>query len=149
MRFEKVLITTDFSEAAKRAVDFAATELMEESEVHLLSVATDWVVPPVLHEYIPDPQQVEKFRADIKTQVQNKLQELVKVKFKSKNVKAVSLLSDKPVAQEIVDYAKANAFDLIIMSTHGRGAIGTMFLGSVVSKVIKLTPCPVLVIPPK
>ena len=47
---------------------------------------------------------------------------------------------------EIVRYAKENSTDLIVIGTHGRGAIAHMLLGSVVEKVVRKAPCPVLVV---
>lgn len=45
---------------------------------------------------------------------------------------------------EIVDFAKANDIDLIVMGTHGRGVVGHAVLGSVAEKVVRTAPCPVL-----
>lgn len=52
-------------------------------------------------------------------------------------------------ADVISDYAKGNGIDLIIMATHQRGELERLFLGSVTSKVITMSPVPVLAIPPK
>ncbi len=47
---------------------------------------------------------------------------------------------------EIVRYAKDNDIDLIVVGTHGRGAIAHMLIGSVAEKVVRKAPCPVLVV---
>ena len=47
---------------------------------------------------------------------------------------------------ELVRYAKDNAIDLIVVGTHGRGAIAHILLGSVAEKVVRKAPCPVLVV---
>ena len=47
---------------------------------------------------------------------------------------------------EIVRYARSNAIDLIVMGTHGRGAVEHMLLGSVAEKVVRKAPCPVLTV---
>ncbi|HZD41440.1 MAG TPA: universal stress protein [Terriglobales bacterium] len=47
----------------------------------------------------------------------------------------------------IVDWAKKEQVDVIIMSTHGRSGIPRMMLGSVTEKVLRSSPCPVLAIP--
>jgi nucleotide-binding universal stress UspA family protein len=46
----------------------------------------------------------------------------------------------------IVDYAREHDIDLIVMGTHGRGAISHFLLGSVAERVVRLAPCPVLTI---
>jgi len=48
----------------------------------------------------------------------------------------------------IIDAIKANAIDLIVMSTHGRSGLQRMMLGSVTEKILRHSHCPVLVIPP-
>ena len=50
--------------------------------------------------------------------------------------------------KSIVERAKAEGVDLIIMATHGRSGLSRMFLGSVTEQVIRNAPCPVLAIPP-
>lgn len=47
---------------------------------------------------------------------------------------------------EIVRYARENAMDLLVIGTHGRGAISHMLLGSVAERVTRKAPCPVLVV---
>jgi nucleotide-binding universal stress UspA family protein len=49
-------------------------------------------------------------------------------------------------ATTIVNYATANAVDLIVMSTHGRTGLGRWTYGSVTNKVLQAAPCPVLVV---
>ena len=49
-------------------------------------------------------------------------------------------------AQRIVEAAKAGRFDLVVMGSHGRGAFRSLFLGSVVTKVLSHSQVPVLVV---
>ena len=48
--------------------------------------------------------------------------------------------------QEILETAKTQQVDLIVMGTHGRTGLHHLLLGSVVEKVVRLAPCPVLVV---
>jgi nucleotide-binding universal stress UspA family protein len=50
--------------------------------------------------------------------------------------------------EEILDYAKNNQVDLVIMSTHGRSGISRWFLGSVTNRVVRRCVAPVLVASP-
>lgn len=53
---------------------------------------------------------------------------------------------DGDVASAIVDAARAEQVDLIIMSTHGYSGLTRWVLGSVTEKVLRSAPCPVLAI---
>jgi nucleotide-binding universal stress UspA family protein len=46
----------------------------------------------------------------------------------------------------IADYAKQHAIDLIVMGTHGRGAIAHVLLGNVAERLVRIAPCPVLTV---
>jgi nucleotide-binding universal stress UspA family protein len=46
----------------------------------------------------------------------------------------------------IVDFVRQLSCDLVIMGTHGRGALAGAMLGSVAAKVIHLSPVPVLLV---
>ena len=49
---------------------------------------------------------------------------------------------------EIIDYAKSESIDLIVMGTHGRSAIENILIGNVAEKVVRKSPCPVMTIRP-
>jgi nucleotide-binding universal stress UspA family protein len=51
-------------------------------------------------------------------------------------------------ANQIVDYAHSNAFDLIVMPTHGRSGLGRWVFGSVTDKVLHAGDTPVLTVRP-
>lgn len=51
-----------------------------------------------------------------------------------------------PVAESIVQQAKALKCDLIFIGTHGRTAAGNMLLGSVANKVLHIARVPVLLV---
>jgi nucleotide-binding universal stress UspA family protein len=48
------------------------------------------------------------------------------------------------VAGEIVELAKAEGYDLIVIGTHGHTGLKHALLGSVAERVVRLAPCPVL-----
>ncbi len=52
-------------------------------------------------------------------------------------------------APEIVKVAYENDIDLIVMSTHGYTGFSELVLGSVTREVLRTTPCPLLVLPPR
>lgn len=51
-------------------------------------------------------------------------------------------------ANEIVQLAAKEKFDLIVMGTHGRTGIRHAVMGSVAERVVRTAPCPVLTVRP-
>jgi nucleotide-binding universal stress UspA family protein len=49
-------------------------------------------------------------------------------------------------AEAIVTYSKVHDIDVIVMGTHGRGAVGHLFMGSVAEHVVRTANCPVLTV---
>ena len=49
-------------------------------------------------------------------------------------------------AAAIVDYARREQIDLIVMGTHGRGGVAHLLMGSVAERVVRTAPCPVLTV---
>ena len=56
------------------------------------------------------------------------------------------LRSDHDRFVEIIKAARSEDADLIVIGTHGRGAVAHMLLGSVAEKVVRKAPCPVLTV---
>ncbi len=52
------------------------------------------------------------------------------------------------IAEEIMNYAKSNNSDLIVMGTHGYKGFERIIFGSVADKVVKNACCPVMTINP-
>jgi universal stress protein A len=49
-------------------------------------------------------------------------------------------------AEEIVEYAKSEDIDLIVIGTHGRRGVAHLLMGSVAETVVRTAPCPVMTI---
>lgn len=49
-------------------------------------------------------------------------------------------------ADEIVQYAEVRNVDLIVMGTHGRSGVAHLLMGSVAEHVVRMAPCPVLLV---
>jgi len=56
------------------------------------------------------------------------------------------VVSASSPAVAIVHYAREQTVDLIVMGTHGRGAMAHLLMGSVAERVVRTAPCPVLTV---
>jgi nucleotide-binding universal stress UspA family protein len=52
------------------------------------------------------------------------------------------------VAEQLIDEARRSSADLIVMTTHGRGALSRFWLGSIADETIRHGPAPVLLVRP-
>ena len=59
--------------------------------------------------------------------------------------RAATVTANTP-ALAIVEFAKCHDVNLIVMGTHGRGAMAHLLLGSVAERVVRTAPCPVLTV---
>jgi nucleotide-binding universal stress UspA family protein len=56
---------------------------------------------------------------------------------------------DDPVAGALRTYAAAHGVDLVVMTTHGRGAFSRFWLGSVADMLVRCAPMPILLLRPQ
>jgi nucleotide-binding universal stress UspA family protein len=59
-------------------------------------------------------------------------------------IKSLAVLGK--AADEIIDHARDNDIDFILMATHGRSGMGKWLLGSTADKVLRASPVPVLLV---
>jgi nucleotide-binding universal stress UspA family protein len=75
-----------------------------------------------------------------------RLKELAK-QVASRGFKCESAVRFGLPADEILSVAAEQEADLLVMGSHGHGALYHLFTGSVVTGVLKRSTCPVLVVP--
>ncbi len=84
------------------------------------------------------------FEAELIEHVEENMRQFVSEQNKlGRDCEGVVLHGSAP--REIVDYAKTNGFDLIIMGSHRYNVIEKFILGSVAEKVAHKAPCPVVI----
>jgi len=71
--------------------------------------------------------------------------EALKVKFGGAEVLTLQVQGSTP--EEVLDLAKEHGATLIVMGSHGHGALYHLLVGSVTGAILKAAPCPVLVVP--
>jgi nucleotide-binding universal stress UspA family protein len=65
------------------------------------------------------------------------------------DLKISTALRDGPVADAVYGEATAADADLVVMATHGRGALSRLWLGSVADKLVRRLPIPILLVRPE
>ena len=142
MASQRFLVPIDFSECANQALEYAInlgrglgarlTLLHVIQSVPLGGVDMGVTLP---YTYLQD------LEAEITSSMQACLERVTAAGLEGKIV----VVHGVPF-QEILNTAKKQQVDLIIMGTHGRTGLQHVLMGSVAEKVVRLAPCPVLVV---
>jgi nucleotide-binding universal stress UspA family protein len=133
---KQVLVPIDFGEASDVALDYGrALARTFGASLHVLHVMDNLFLRPTAG----DPSQLEAAAA---TRLSQRITDDDRAAL---HAQAVFETSDNP-AEQIVKYAKAHTIDLIVMGTHGRGAVAHLLMGSVAERVVRAAPCPVLTV---
>jgi len=90
---------------------------------------------------------VQQETAYCKKAVSEYLTEIEK-RFKASNIHAQSVVLEGRAADEIVDYANSNSFNLIVMATLGHSGFSRWVLGSVTNRVLCGVSSPIFLIKP-
>ena len=148
-----ILVTTDFSEAADSAFEYAKEQLnlagKEKNKITLLKVID--VVPPasIKFEYGLAIADKKGMLEKVYKHASEQMREIAKKHFAGLPVDTVVIKPKKAVYQEIIKFAETNNVSLIVMSTHGRTGVKHFLLGSVAERVVRRSPCPVMIVPAK
>jgi nucleotide-binding universal stress UspA family protein len=139
----RVLVATDNSDSAYRAVE-AAAELAKGTGAALIIVN----VEQGYFDHTLEPLEVREGGGDILEARSREI--LLRAKERAiaigvAQVQTVSGLGD--AAAFILDVAKREAVDMIVVGKRGRGRLAGLLLGSVSQHVVNLAPCSVHVVP--
>ena len=139
----KILLPVDGSEYSRRAASYVAQHtnwLKEPPEVHVLHV----------HPPLPYPGAARVVgKAAIREYQES--ESLAALKVCEKELKALKLASESAwivgeVVEEVEKYVAKHKIDLIVVGSHGHGAMGSFALGSVTMKLLATLKTPLLVI---
>lgn len=139
----KILLPVDGSDCSLRAVDHLiqhAAWYRDVPEIHLLNVHAPIPIGRVLahvghdtlHDYYLEEGQAQLLAAQQKLDAAGYFH-------------TTHIHVGQP-AEVIARMAGDLACDLIVMGTHGRGAMAGLAMGSVATRVLHLAPCPVLLV---
>jgi nucleotide-binding universal stress UspA family protein len=142
---KRLICAMDFSETSNAAVT-EAERLAGPlgAEIVLLHVAVD---TPLWREgiYTPDVRKVfESQRQWTAATLTARATELA-----AKGVRARVVVKSGLPWREIIETAREEDADLIVIGTHGRSGVNRMLLGSVAERVVRRAPCPVVTVGPE
>jgi nucleotide-binding universal stress UspA family protein len=140
---KNILVATDFGEPSAVALAYGRDLARSYgATLHVLHVVEDVMMrySPEIGFAIPDLQRdLEKAaNRDLQAQITDDDRRTLTV------VPVVQ--TGLNVSSGIIAYAAAHPIDLIIVGTHGRGAVKQFLMGSAAERVVRTAPCPVLAV---
>lgn len=147
IRLKRILAATDFSSCSEHALRYAC-EFAEAfgADLHLLYVNE----PPAAaySELGIGYVGIQNLGDDLRQAAEARLSTLPGPQWQSKLAVSRNVAMGTPFV-EVVRYAREHEIDLIVLGTHGRGAIAHMLMGSTAERVVRKAPCPVLTVRPE
>ncbi|MDB5392144.1 MAG: hypothetical protein JWM11_7790 [Planctomycetaceae bacterium] len=140
--FQRILLATDFSETSAYAAEHA-TLLAKTfgAALHVLHVLESEM--PLMTDglaYLPS-----NFYEEMEKSAAEQLEAVIPREDRDKLAVTLVMRRGAPFL-EIIHYARDQHMDLIVLGTHGRGALAHVFMGNIAEKVVRKAPCPVLTV---
>jgi universal stress protein A len=143
IEFKNVLVATDFSEPSNVALTYGR-DLAKAygATLHVVHVIDDLVA---FHGDELGLALADVAR-NIEAAAREDLADAVASIYDGVLQMRATTLHGRSVAPAIVGYAADHAIDLIVVGTHGHGAVHRFLIGSVAERVMRTAPCPVLTV---
>jgi nucleotide-binding universal stress UspA family protein len=144
----RILIPIDGTKASKKAIDFAiGLSKQTEASITILAVAEKRAR---VAQYIPAVDAITHLQTPIEDYLGRLAEEFLaqaEKQCKKKGVKPETVIRSGHPVEEIIKEARRSKSSLIVMGSHGKGALESTVLGSVTYKLLHSnTKYPVLVI---
>jgi len=141
--FRSIVVPLDGSRLAEHALPIAgAIARAARARVRLVSV----------HELPPSPTDQESVRLYVAIESATRrsqrdyLRRAAAHLRRAYDIPVSTATRDGPVAEALTAWIDGSGADLVVMTTHGRGALGRAFVGSVADHVVRTVEAPVLLV---
>jgi len=142
-----IMVATDGSDSAGRAVDYAAQQARDHGvELLIANVVGGYGLPGRLLERFTGNQHawLKEMLASLSSTTLAEARD----RARKLNVTTIQLESrEGDVAPALLDIARERQADLLIVGKRGTGQAAGLLLGSVSQKLVSLAPVPVTVVP--
>jgi nucleotide-binding universal stress UspA family protein len=141
---KNVLFATDFSPTSEAALSYAAAVCHHfGSTLHVVHVISDANI--LMMTGGVDYASVGTIYEDAHTDAKEKIADIAA---RCQSIPCRSHVRHGQVWKNVDEIIAAEAIDLIVVGTHGRGGLGKLLLGSVAEGILRHASCPVLTVGP-
>lgn len=134
--YDAILLPADGSPGSEAAIEHGID----------LAALTDATVHAVHVAEVTDFGDVAEDDEDLVTQGHEIVQPVVATAEEA-DLEVVETVLEGTPHERLVEYARRNAIDAIVIGTHGKSGISRVLLGSTAEKVIRESPVPVVTVP--
>lgn len=140
----RILVPMDFSEASRQALRYACSlaDTFNASLCIVHAIENPYLPGGYMEFYAPPAEYFEQVERDTQTSLDTLLTPEEKTKYRATLVQRTG----SPAREILALLAEQPDIDLVVMSTHGRGGMARLMMGSVTDRVVRLAPCPVLTV---
>jgi nucleotide-binding universal stress UspA family protein len=143
--YHDILVPLDGSTFSSQALSYALGVAQRmKATVHLVRVHT--AAPPALNPAAPwfiDSATDQQIRA-----AESEELERIATLPRASGLRIQTALLDGPVAAALQSYVREMGVDVVVMTTHGRGGLSRVWLGSVADSLVRAVDVPVLLMRP-
>lgn len=141
--YKKILVPIDFSEHSKLVLRYA----LKLADTYNSSITLFHSFEQQVHPAFYASGKTSLFEIDRELR-QRATEAMTKLRneFGKSNISTNYMLAEGPAYHEIVEYAKKENFDLLVIATHGLRGLEHSLIGSTTEKVIRHAELPVLTV---
>jgi nucleotide-binding universal stress UspA family protein len=143
----RILVPVDYSERSRQALHCAATLAAGlDAEITVLHA---WDCPPFARTTRAATPAGGEMGLDqlLVEAARHELEAFVGSAALDAHAKRLLLLSPLPPVRALLEAIESGEYDLVVMGTHGRGAVTSLMLGSVAQRIVELSSIPVVLVP--
>lgn len=144
---KKLLVPTDFSKTADAALEVAVS-IAHQVGASITLIHINELVGPVIPvselHFAIDQELRERYVDSIRVNLGKMLE---KLSAKYNDVSIDQRIQEGVFASSLIELAKLENFDMIVMGTKGATGLKEFFVGSNTEKIVRFAPCPVLAVP--
>lgn len=142
---KKILLPVDSDNPCEKTM-VMAKDLALKYDAEIIVLHVNHMFEPMSHPYaeVKQDRSPEAFEAFM--EVAHKIVKKAATLFDGTGIKVTTEVVKGDAASEICDFAEQSGCDLIMMCSHGHGAVRRFLLGGVTTKVVHHATVPVMVV---
>jgi nucleotide-binding universal stress UspA family protein len=145
--YTKILVGLDGSDHALRTAETAARLAAQfGAELHLLTVTRPYEISLEVQGYLETENLLGEPSYVLDEETQATVDRAKAIAEQNKVPRVLTVVREGKPASVLVDYAKDNDMDLLVVGSRGVGELEAVIFGSVSQKVSQLAGCSVLIV---